>query len=268
MKMNQEKARLLVSKYNSGQLQPEEEELLEQYIEQGWIQLEELEDIQTVNTQLNQFFDHYLSSNMRNEFQQMLEAEKTRQSQETPIWAWIRQLFDLRPTGSSLAFGSLLLLLGLVIGYGWPGKSQGSQQEITQLSTELQEMRELMMLALLEKESTSERLKAVNLTQEMDDASDQVTQALLKTLNEDENVNVRLAALEALYAYAHYPSVREGLIKSIQHQESPLVQLSLAEVMVSLQEKRSLKAFEELLEKGNVPPPVKEKIQENIQVLL
>ena len=78
------------------------------------------------------------------------------------------------------------------------------------------------MLNMLEKESTSERLKAVNLTQGMDNASEKVVEALLQTLNNDPNVNVRLSALEALFPYASNPKVREGLIQSISQQESPL----------------------------------------------
>ena len=37
-----------VQKYNQGSLTVEEEKLLEKYIEQGWIELEELEDILVV----------------------------------------------------------------------------------------------------------------------------------------------------------------------------------------------------------------------------
>ena len=267
--MTQEQARILVSKYNTGQLPKTEEALLEQYIEQGWIQLEELEDIQQLNIQIDTLFNQYLSGTMRNEFNQMLEAEKIKQAQQ-PAYLW-KQWFQslmIRLTTIPLAYSLILVLLGLGAGYWIQSTKTGSQKEIATLSGELKEMREVMMLALLEKKSTGDRLKAVNLTQDMDNASDKVTQALLQTLNQDENVNVRLAALEALYDYASYPSVREGLVKSIQYQESPLVQLSLAEVMANLQEKRSVKAFKELFEQGNVPLPVKEKIQESIQVLL
>jgi hypothetical protein len=129
-------------------------------------------------------------------------------------------------------------------------------------------MREMVMLSLIEKESSSDRLRAVNLTDEMDQASEQVTTALLKTLNEDENTNVRLAALDALKVYANQPIVREGLIKSIRNQRSPLVQMALAEIMVAIQEKRSVKEFEHILKEQPMAPPVKQQLKKEIEVLL
>ena len=95
-----------------------------------------------------------------------------------------------------------------------------------------------------------------------------VTGALIRTLNQDENVNVRLAALEALKPYATDSSVREALIRSIAKQESPLVQVSLAELMVALQEKGAATEFEKLVESGNIPAEVKEKLRESIKVLI
>jgi hypothetical protein len=136
------------------------------------------------------------------------------------------------------------------------------------LSQQVSDLQEMMMLSLLEKGSATERLKAVNLTQEMDEASIKVTNALIQTLNQDENVNVRLAALEALKPYATDSSVREALIRSIGRQESPLVQISLAELMVALQEKSAVKEFEKIVESDNTPPEVRSKIRESMKVLI
>ncbi|MEJ0032308.1 MAG: hypothetical protein WDO15_18945 [Bacteroidota bacterium] len=74
--------------------------------------------------------------------------------------------------------------------------------EIAALTQEVSDLKETMMLSLLEKESATDRLKAVSLTSEMDHASVKVTDALFKTLNSDPSVNVRLAALEAIMPYA------------------------------------------------------------------
>lgn len=121
------------------------------------------------------------------------------------------------------------------------------------------------MLSLLEKESATERLKAVSLTQEMDQASKHVTGALLQTLNSDENVNVRLAALDALRPYSKDGQIREALVRSIAQQKSPLVQVALAELMAELQEKGAIDAFKNILEDGETPSDIKKKIRENIQ---
>ena len=78
------------------------------------------------------------------------------------------------------------------------------------LTHEVGELKEMVMLSLLEKESASDRLRAVSLTSEMNQVSDNVSKALFMTLNSDPNVNVRLAALEALIPFVSQGGVREG----------------------------------------------------------
>jgi hypothetical protein len=70
-----------------------------------------------------------------------------------------------------------------------------------------------------------------------------------------------------LRQFADEPQVREGLIQSITRQESPLVQIALADVMVGLQEKRSVKQLQRLLEQENLDETVKIKIKETVKVL-
>ncbi len=93
----------------------------------------------------------------------------------------------------------------------------------------------------------------------MDQASEKVTGALLQTLNNDENVNVRLAALDALRPYVKNSEVRQDIIRSIAKQQSPLVQVALAELMVELQDKSSVKELEKILNNKKTPLDVKEK---------
>ncbi len=155
-----------------------------------------------------------------------------------------------------------LLALGLLVGYQLQPAKDPSVEKLTQ---EVSDIKELMMLSLLERESAAERLKAVNLTRDFTQASDAVTRALLKTLNEDANVNVRLAALEALYPYTQQEEVRTALVRSIALQESPLVQMALAELMVAIQEKRSINEFEKLLRTKRVPQEVEKKIEQSVK---
>ena len=102
----------------------------------------------------------------------------------------------------------------------------------------------------------------------MNQVSQKVTHALFKTLNEDENVNVRLAALEALKAFVKDNRVREELVRSISKQDSPMVQLELAGLMVTIQEKKSVKELQKIVENEKTPKEVKNKIRESIQVLI
>ena len=139
---------------------------------------------------------------------------------------------------------------------------------VSALTKEVSDLKEMVMLSLLEKESATDRLKAVSLTNDMDRASQHVTEALIKTLNQDGNVNVGLAALEALQPYAKDDKVRESLIRSIANQQSPLLQVALAELMVALQEKKSVEELRKLLQEENTPEEIKERIERSIEVLI
>ena len=135
------------------------------------------------------------------------------------------------------------------------------------LTKEVQEMRLMMKHSLIDTPSASERLKAVSYTKEITDVDDKVVQALFTTLNNDPNVNVRLVTLEALAELAHDPKVRQGLVLSLTKQDSPLVQVALADVMVKLQEKRSIKAFKQMLRRDDLNDLVKSKLQQTIKDL-
>ena len=142
------------------------------------------------------------------------------------------------------------------------------KSDVASLTREVTDLKEMVMLSLLEKESATDRLKAVSLTSEMSQASKKVTEALIQTLNEDGNVNVRLAALDALKPYVRDSYVRESMVRSIANQSSPMVQVALAELMVELQEKKSVTELRKLLEEEATPSDVKERIKESIQVLI
>ena len=161
----------------------------------------------------------------------------------------------------------LLLSSGIIAGYWLRSRNSGNeiaQQQIDTMAVQIQEMRQMMMLTLLQNPSASERLQAVSLSNELDHADEQVIEALLTTLNYDTNVNVRLVTLNALIKYTDNPNVRQGLIQSLTHQDSPLVQMALADLMVKLQEKRSVTALRQLLHRKGIRTPVKAKVEQSI----
>ena len=182
----------------------------------------------------------------------------------------IQQLWHLQPR-LQLAYSFILLLTGLAAGYFLSRPVQAewaTRQQINTLSSQVQEMKQTMMVSLLENPSASERIRAVNFTNEINKADKQIISALLTTLNNDPNVNVRLVTLEALVKFSHEPAVREGLIESIMQQESPMMQSAIADVMVKLQEKRSVKPLQELLNRKDLNETVKTKIKESIHQLI
>ena len=194
-------------------------------------------------------------------------------SRRNPVREWMMKVHEywIMQAQPRLAFSILLVVSGLILGYllHRPGETVLSyNRQIDSLSSQVSEIKQVMMLSLLQDPSASQRIRAVSYTDEMSNVNLKVIDALFTTLNGDPNVNVRLATLEALVKLSAQPKVREGLVRSINLQDSPIMQSAIADVMVKLQEKSSVKPLQKLLSKKNLNPMVKINIEKSIQRLI
>jgi hypothetical protein len=260
--MEKNKIDELVAKYNEGLADPSEIKTLELLIEEGQLDLTRLHALDALDRQIMDAEVPVPSMKLNDKFYAMLADEKKKSARkfsfQIPEWSYLMP---------RLAVLATTLVIGFAGGY-FLNKPTAPSGEVAQLQDQIGELKEMMMLSLLEKESASERLRAVSLTNDMAQASDKVTKALLETLNNDPNENVRLAALEALTPYVRQSAIRMELIRSIANQESPVVQVSLAELMVAMQEKKSVSALQKLLDSDKTPADVKKQIKKSIDVLI
>lgn len=249
----------LIAKYNEGLADPAEIAELERLIEAGEVSLTELRELSLLDEQIMSADAGTPTMRLDDQFYAMLAREKKKQrgfSVQWPSWSFLMP---------RVALASVILSLGFAGGYLLRRPANGG--DVAALTHEVSELKEMMMLSLLEKESASDRLRAVSLTRDLG-KSNKVTSALFATLNNDPNVNVRLAALEALIPFTSDSAVREGLVRSIAQQDSPLVQINLAELMAAMQEKKSVDELRKLVDSDKTPPEVKEKIKKSIAVLI
>jgi hypothetical protein len=262
--MKQENIAALLNRYHSGEANDEDLLLMENLLEKGIVNLEDLKDIDVLGQKVDRLETPDPSLNLDDTFYQMLADEKRAQRGFN-----FREWFSANTFITQLAYATVIFVVGIGIGYiVFHQESKDTTTEMVALNNEVKSLKEMMMLSLLEQGSATDRLKAVGLSQELEESSNAVTQALIKTLNKDENVNVRLAALEALKPYGENSVVRQELIRSISKQDSPLVQIALAELMASLQEKSSVKEFDKLLQDKKTPGEVKTRIRKSIEVLI
>lgn len=200
------------------------------------------------------------------------ETSTTTSAKVTRIYSWKRTLYR----GVAAA---AILLFGLFIGSKFGGDrsalvdennafAKAETQSIQDAENETEEVRSQLVIALADQSSASKRLQAVSEVNKMTNANDQVIMALFKMLNSDPNVNVRLAAVTSLSKYVDNPKVREGLVMSITKQESPLVQIALAELMVALKEQKSIDSMETLLQQPDINAAVKLKLEESIKRII
>ncbi|MDN5284932.1 MAG: repeat protein [Mucilaginibacter sp.] len=213
------------------------------------------------------------SAHAKVRFQAMLDTYTASVTEKRSLWDKItdnwNRVWQLQPRWP-LAYSIIVILISFGCGYliFHNSRSDKQDQQLQALTSQVHELKQTMMLALLENPSASERIRGVSYTSEIKHADKQVINALLVTLNNDPNVNVRLSTLDALAHLANHAEVREGLIKSIVQQDSPLLQSAIADVMLKLQEKRSVGSFKELLKQKDLDQGVREKIKETITQLI
>src|SRR5690349_20308091 len=165
--------------------------------------------------------------NMKGRFMQMLAEESSKEEKG-------RQVF-FQPSIMRIAAAVALILSGVAIGY-WVNKNQQQESELASLRREMQATKQMMLAMMENPQSASKRMQGVNVALTIEKADDEVVTALVKTMNEDQNSNVRLAALEALSRFQHEPAVRSALIRSLSSQKDPVVQIALIQLLVKMKE--------------------------------
>lgn len=206
---------------------------------------------------------------MDSQFYQMLYSEIEAKKNTKVDWFKELRLFFSSLQKPQLAFGALLLTVGLAVGYFLNSNTTTDYINTTVVSSqETEEVRGELVLTLLEQPSANKRLQGINEANKIAKADEKVIQALLQTLNNDRNVNVRLAAIESLTNYLDSPMVREGLVQSIVKQDSPIVQITLADLMVALQEKKSIEPFKTLMRTKELDKSVKQKLETSIESII
>lgn len=206
------------------------------------------------------------SPNMDMNFYSMLKAEEEK-ANKVSVLTKIQHFFAIKQV-QQFAYTFAILTVGFFVGNRFNNDVNPSKEKIEVAQKETEDVRSQLVLTLLDQPSANKRLQAVNEVNKLNNVTKTIIKALFSTLNKDENVNVRLSALEALKKYTEIPLVREGLITSIGHQTSPLVQIELADLMVVLQEKKAVKSFEKLIRKEDINSSAKEKMQESIQSII
>jgi hypothetical protein len=171
------------------------------------------------------------------------------QSKVHPLISW----------GMRIAAGITLLLVGFAGGLMYSNRT--SEQTETD-NAEVAAMKNALRFEQVSQTSASERIHAVNQSVELEQADADITQMLINTMNFDENVNVRLAACQALSHFENEPLAREGLIQSLRIQTDPNVQLTLIEILVSIKEKRAAEEMQRLAQNKEVMDVVRLKAEE------
>jgi len=263
----EEKYMSLITEYIDGTLSDARKQEFDSYVKEGFINMDEVRSMTLLQEKMQGSEEPIPSEDLSSIFYAQLakEQERLEHRSSSNFMSHISELIFTTGRGR-LAFGFGVLVIGLVIGKLFTSSVYNSQLE--NLSNQMTDMKEVMMMSMLDEESVTSRLKGVQMSNGIVSENRKVTDALFITLNSDESTNVRLAALATLAEYAQDPMIREGIIKSITQQRSPLVQVALAELMVDLQESQAKEEFESILNAENTPDDVKTVLRENLDKIM
>jgi hypothetical protein len=279
--MNCEETTGLLSDRLKGLVAPDDERRLEAHLAGCAACREEAAAVDALWAELGAVDDDVPQARMRARFHAALAAyeERTRTS---GFDRFVERFWPERPA-FQLACAMALLAVGLVAGRALPTSAdagtgpataatappqspqsaQSAQSAQLPTQAEIAALREdlrTVSLALLDHQSASERLLGVAWSRRTA-AYAPVTDALLDVAQNDSNVNVRLAAVEALSGWLDRPEIGAALTDALGSEREPLMQVTLAGVLLANGVSGSAAAVERLAGQDDVDPSVRDYLR-------
>lgn len=163
-----------------------------------------------------------------------------------------------RPARAPLAPWIAGLAAALFAGLWLGARLERGGADTRALEAEVGSLRQMVALSMLQQPAASERLLGVRYGREIVQPGSNVVGTLFEVVRNDANVNVRLAAVEALTDLlgSDAGAVSSGLFESFSEVSSPLVQAAIAAALLDQPKTRTEaeRRFLELLAEGKLNP--------------
>ena len=226
----------------------------------------ELEIIKSMWLELDNLEVKQISGNVKKNIENMIESynlgmkKNTKDQFYVTFSKWLESWWPKRPL-VQFAVTAIVVIVSFVTGFGINNRVQ-SQKDIVRLKTDVNQLQQVVMSSLLDRASVTERIRGLTMTGRLKNVDKEFYSTLLLILNSDSNVNVRLAAVNALANFADNEYVKHELIKSLGLQSSPLVQVSLIDLLVTIREPESYSTLINIMNDSGTNEYVKERAKE------
>lgn len=251
--------------YIDGQLSVEDSQNIEQHIASCNDCKVNYEETKALFYAFENVQEETPSENLRTEFYKLLEEEKQLHNDKIVELPQLKKEFPWKQAFQIAA--SVIFMFG---GYflGSHNSKETANQEILALQQETIELREDMMLAMIENQSPSKRIQAVSFTENFVKPDAKILEALIERMQYDGNMNVRLAAAEALTEFPKSTIVKDAFIEALSTQKDPSLQIAIIQFLVKIQEKRAIAPMQQLLEHVDTPDFIKEEVNSGISQII
>lgn len=242
----------LMIDYIDGKLTGELKSFVEKYIEKSEENRKEYESLKTTVELLNKDRELEPDSTLRLNFLSELEKlEEANERKGKVVSFSYKQVWQVAAAVAILVVGAL--------GGFWLSNNNADTEKMMALEREVEQTKRMVMMALENENSASSRMMGVNASYELNAVDVEITAALINTMNTDQNVNVRLAAINALAKFSDDPKVRVALIKTLSKQNDPVVQISLINLMVEMKEKDAMNELKQIIDDSTNIQSVKDE---------
>ncbi|HTF18840.1 MAG TPA: HEAT repeat domain-containing protein [Chryseolinea sp.] len=250
--MEKERLEALLIDYIDGKLSEGERRIVEQeYLlrdKDSYKLYEQLKEVMHVMHKSSQLEP---TAKLRSGFDKALQSEIGQNHRGRTIY--------FSPVFYRAAAAVTLLAVAGVIGF-WINQQRQHAAELSRVREEVLVTKKAMMALLNDQNSASQRLVGATVAfNDIAHADADIIKALVRTMNEDENSNVRLAAIEALVKFNDEPHVRQALISALGTQKDPVVQITLIRLLVDMRAQGLKKQLEQITTDDELLPAVKDE---------
>lgn len=264
-------AESLLVDYLDAQLHPSDKKPLEKHLQSCPLCRQALEEYRQLFAAIESNKAEKPGPALREKFENMLQSELNINATAVIVNKDKEEDSKVVPMKRSLwykiAASIILIASGVFIGTLINTNKTNENIQVADLKNEVKEMRETLMFNLLTEESASERIKAVSYADEINNPDSKIVAALITTMNEDKNVNVRLAALNAVSKFSDSRNVSDALIASLGKQTEPLMQIALINILTEKKATKAKEPIQEILKDEKTLQPVKEIARRGLKLL-
>lgn len=252
--MKTEKIKQLLTKYYDGDSTLEEERTLREFFSGGDIP----DELKPYAAQFNLYTDAQKQRTEISDTQLFAKLDESNPNKKATIYRlpFKNRLFQV---AASVAF----LIIGFAGGVWYAQQPASPNNGIASRNTKPIST----VLTHFQKASASEQIKLISQVTRQPNTNEQVLHALIYTLNNDDNVNVRMAAAEALYHFKNMQPARNALIVALKRESDPNMQITLIDLLVKMREKKAVNVMQVLLLNNHLDKIVRNELEQGIGIL-
>lgn len=250
--MEEERMNELMMDYLEGKLSGELKSFVEKHINKSPENKEEFEALKATLSMMGNDRELEPDASLRLEFLNQIEEEIQQLSGTRSIQPnfWSNYGWKVAAAIAFVAVGALATMLLT---------NRSEMDKMQALQEDLNETKAMLELALQNDQSASQRMKSIQASFSVAQPDEDMINVLIEVMNNDDNVNVRLAAIEALSNFSSNAQVRKALVQSLKQQKEAMIQITLINVLVGIEAKGAVDELNNIIEDSTTLPVVRDE---------